>query len=49
VTDQAKSDHEGVPGAVAPDPDQYLFWDNIHPTEAFQRLLGRLATHAALE
>jgi hypothetical protein len=27
VTDQAKSGDEGDPGAVVPNPDQYLFWD----------------------
>ncbi len=47
VTDQAKSGDEGDPGVVVPNPDQYLFWDNIHPTETFQRLLGDLAIQAA--
>jgi phospholipase/lecithinase/hemolysin len=47
VTDQAKSGDEGDPGAVVPNPDQYLFWDNIHPTETFQRLLGTWAIQAA--
>jgi phospholipase/lecithinase/hemolysin len=47
VTDQAKSGDEGDPGAVAPNPDQYLFWDNIHPAETFQRLLGNPAIQAA--
>jgi phospholipase/lecithinase/hemolysin len=47
VTDQAKSGDEGDPGVVAPNPDQYLFWDNIHPTETFQRLLGARAIQAA--
>jgi phospholipase/lecithinase/hemolysin len=47
VTDQAKSGDEGDPGVVVPSPDQYLFWDNIHPTETFQRLLGTQAIQAA--
>jgi phospholipase/lecithinase/hemolysin len=47
VIDQAKSGDEGDPGVVAPNPDQYLFWDNIHPTETFQRLLGTQAILAA--
>src|SRR5262249_59945739 len=49
VTDQAKSGDEGDPGTVAPNPDQYLFWDNIHPTETFQRLLGTRAIQATSE
>jgi phospholipase/lecithinase/hemolysin len=49
VADQAKSGDEGDPGAVVPDPGQYLFWDNIHPAENFQRLLGARATQATLE
>jgi phospholipase/lecithinase/hemolysin len=47
VTDQAKSGDEGDPGTVSPNPDQYLFWDNIHPTETFERLLGERAIQAA--
>jgi phospholipase/lecithinase/hemolysin len=48
VTDQAKSGDEGDPGVVVPNPDQYLFWDNIHPTETFEKLLGDVATQAAV-
>jgi phospholipase/lecithinase/hemolysin len=47
VTDPAKSGTEGDPGAVVPNPDQYLFWDNIHPTETFETLLGNAAIQAA--
>jgi phospholipase/lecithinase/hemolysin len=47
VTDQAKSGDEGDPGVVVPNPDQYLFWDNIHPTETFEQLLGARAIQAA--
>jgi phospholipase/lecithinase/hemolysin len=48
VTDPAKSGDEGDPGVVVPNPDQYLFWDNIHPTETFQRLLGTQAIQTAV-
>jgi phospholipase/lecithinase/hemolysin len=48
VTDQAKSGDEGDPGVVVPNPDRYLFWDNIHPTETFEKLLGDVATQAAV-
>jgi phospholipase/lecithinase/hemolysin len=48
VTDRAKSGDEGDPGVVVPNPDQYLFWDNIHPTETFERLLGAQAIQAAV-
>jgi phospholipase/lecithinase/hemolysin len=47
VIDQAKSGDEGDPGVVVPNPDQYLFWDNIHPTETFEQLLGAQAIQAA--
>jgi phospholipase/lecithinase/hemolysin len=49
VTDQAKSGDEGDPGVVVSNPDQYLFWDNIHPTETFERLLGTQAILAAAQ
>jgi phospholipase/lecithinase/hemolysin len=47
VTDAAKSGGEGGPGAVASNPDGYLFWDTIHPTETFETLLGNAAAAAA--
>ncbi|HMB08935.1 MAG TPA: hypothetical protein VKP69_35050, partial [Isosphaeraceae bacterium] len=40
VTDQAKSGADGLPGDVVPNPDQYLFWDPVHPTQTFHQLLG---------
>ena len=49
VTDQAKSGEEGDPGIVVPNPDQYLFWDNIHPGETFQKLLGQQAIQVATQ
>ena len=33
-------------GTVVPNPEQYLFWDNIHPTAEAHRLLGDLAVTA---
>jgi phospholipase/lecithinase/hemolysin len=48
VADRAKSGDDGDPGVVVPDPDRYLFWDNIHPTETFERLLGAQAIRAAM-
>jgi phospholipase/lecithinase/hemolysin len=47
VTDQAKSRDEGDPGVVVANPQQYLLWDNIHPTETFEQLLGTQAIRAA--
>jgi 3-phytase len=49
VTDQAKSGDEGDPGLVVPYPDEYLFWDNVHPGETFQKLLGTQAIQAATQ
>jgi 3-phytase len=43
VNDQAKSGAEGVPGTVVPNPNQYLFWDQVHPTQTFHFLLGEAA------
>src|SRR5262249_47951948 len=43
VSDQAKLGAIGVPGVVVPNPNQSLFWDEVHPTETFHLLLGNLA------
>jgi phospholipase/lecithinase/hemolysin len=32
--------NEGLPGPVAANPDQYLFWDGLHPTQTIHRILG---------
>lgn len=36
-------------GTVCADPDQYLFWDGIHPTAATHRLLGEAMLTAVPE
>jgi phospholipase/lecithinase/hemolysin len=43
VTDQAKGGGVGEPGVVVPNPNQYLFWDPVHPTARFHQLLGEQA------
>ncbi|QQP92466.1 PEP-CTERM sorting domain-containing protein [Skermanella sp. TT6] len=36
----------GQPGTVCADPDQYLFWDSVHPSAAAHRILGNYALAA---
>ena len=46
VTGQAVANgpgNEGLPGLVVANPDQYLFWDGVHPTQTIHRLLGNAA------
>lgn len=45
VTDPA---FDETADTVVPDPDTYLFWDNIHPTAPAHFLLGDLAADAIL-
>jgi phospholipase/lecithinase/hemolysin len=46
VTDQAKSGGIGVTGSVVSNPNQYLWWDPIHPTAPAHQLLGDRAALA---
>lgn len=39
----------GVPGSVCGDPQNYVFWDKIHPTAVVHEELGRLAAQAVPE
>ena len=46
TTDQA---FDEVSGTIVPNPEQYLFWDGIHPTAEAHLLLGNLALTAVPE
>jgi outer membrane lipase/esterase len=39
--DPAKSGDIGAPGVVAPNPNEYLFWDGVHPTAAAHHIIER--------
>ncbi|MBV8608081.1 MAG: hypothetical protein JO034_11570 [Singulisphaera sp.] len=45
VTGQALQNgiNDGFPGPVVPNPDQYLFWDGVHPTQTAHKILGDAA------
>jgi len=46
VTGQALQNgffNEGHPGPVSPNPDQYLFWDGVHPTQTVHKIIGDAA------
>jgi hypothetical protein len=40
LTDVADQCYDPVSGTVCPNPDQYLFWDFVHPTEHVQIILA---------
>ncbi len=46
VTGQAKSGGPGSSGTVVSNPDQYLFWDGIHPTRVAHQFIGDAALAA---
>ena len=46
VTGQALDAPFGQSGPVAPNPDQYLWWDQLHLTGAANRMVGDLAAVA---
>jgi outer membrane lipase/esterase len=35
-----------TPGTVCANPNEYLFWDNVHPTAAAHQILGNFALAA---
>ena len=43
------SGYVGVPGTVCDDPQNYVFWDGIHPSAVVHAELGRLAATAVPE
>jgi thermolabile hemolysin len=36
-------------GALVPNPNDYIFWDDRHPTATTHRLIGQLAAHSYLK
>ncbi|UEM05682.1 SGNH/GDSL hydrolase family protein [Skermanella rosea] len=46
VTTPCFSGAIGQPGTVCANPDQYLFWDSVHPSAAAHRILGSYALAA---
>jgi phospholipase/lecithinase/hemolysin len=46
ATDQALDAPLGQPGPVVPNPDQYLWWDQLHLTAVANRMVGDLAAAA---
>ena len=49
VRDACFSGAVGVPGGVCADPDNYVFWDSIHPSAVVHEVLGDLAALAVPE
>jgi len=49
VTEACFSGFVGIPGTVCPNPDEYVFWDKIHPSAATHQVLGSVAAAAVPE
>lgn len=49
VTDDCFTGYVGEPGDVCSDPENYLFWDRIHPSAVTHEQLGLLALAAVPE
>jgi len=49
VTDPAKSGPNGFPGVVVSNPNEYLYFDGVHPTAAAEQLIANAAQAAIPE
>lgn len=49
VDDACFTGFVGVPGVACGDPENYVFWDSIHPSAAVHEVLGKLAAQAVPE
>ena len=49
VTEACFSGFVGLPGTVCPNPDEYVFWDKIHPSAVTHQVLGSVAAAAVPE
>lgn len=49
VAEACFSGFVGVPGVVCPNPDEYVFWDKIHPSSVTHQVLGSVAAAAVPE
>jgi len=49
VSEACFSGFVGTPGTVCSNPDEYVFWDKIHPSAVTHQVLGRVATAAVPE
>ena len=43
VTDPACPPCAGLPGDIVPNPENYLFWDSVHPTAVAHEIFGDVA------